>query len=110
MRRSNLATNQWTTIDGRKIDGGSIANYAPGKFIKAGSASDSGFSGPSLKTAYTLDMNQATPTWQPTADMAFPRSFLNLTNLPDGTVLATRGGTDKSGEVDANSVLKAEDW
>ena len=34
--------------------------------------------------------------------MTFPRSFLNLTNLPDGTVLATGGGTDKSGFVDAN--------
>ena len=106
----NLATNQWSTIDSRIIDGGSIANYAPGKFIKAGSAADDGFSGNSLKTAYTLDMNSAGATWQPTSNMNFPRSFLNLTNLPDGTVLATGGGTDKSGFVDANAVLPAEAW
>ena len=106
----NLATNQWSTIDSRVIDGGSIANYAPGKFIKAGSAADDGFSGNSLKTAYTLDMNNAGATWQPTSDMNFPRSFLNLTNLPDGTVLATGGGTDKSGFIDADAVLPAEDW
>jgi fibronectin type 3 domain-containing protein len=106
----DLATNQWTTFDSRVIDGGSIANYAPGRFIKAGSAADDGFSGNSLKTAYTLNMNEAGAIWQPTASMAFPRSFLNLTNLPDGTVLATGGGTDKSGFNDANAVLQPEDW
>jgi chitodextrinase len=42
--------------------------------------------------------------------MAFRRSFLNLTNLPDGTVLATGGGTDKSSQIDANGVLAAENW
>lgn len=106
----DLSTNQWTSIDSRVIDGGSIANYAPGRFIKAGSAADDGYSGSSAKTAYTLNMNAPGATWQPTANMAFPRSFLNLTNLPDGTVLATGGGTDKSGFVDANAVLPAEDW
>ncbi len=106
----DLSTNQWSTIDSRVIDGGSIANYAPGKFIKAGSAADDGFSGNSLKTAYTLNMNSGGATWQPTGNMAFPRSFLNLTNLPDGSVLATGGGTDKSGFIDANGVLPAEDW
>ena len=106
----DLSTNQWTTFDSRVIDGGSIANYAPGRFIKAGSAADDGFSGNSLNTAYTLNMNAANPSWQPTANMSFSRSFLNLTNLPDGTVLATGGGTDKSGFVDANAVLQAEDW
>ena len=106
----DLGTNQWTTFDNRVIDGGSIANYAPGRFIKAGSAADDGFSGKSLKTAYTLNMNAPGAIWQPTGSMAFPRSFLNLTNLPDGTVLATGGGTDKSGFVDANAVLQAEDW
>jgi fibronectin type 3 domain-containing protein len=106
----DLTTNQWTSIDSRVIDGGSIANYAPGRFMKAGSAADDGFSGNSLNTAYTLNMNLPGATWQPTSNMAFPRSFLNLTNLPDGTVLATGGGTDKSGFNDANAVLPAEDW
>jgi fibronectin type 3 domain-containing protein len=106
----DLSTDQWTSIDSRVIDGGSIANYAPGRFIKAGSAADDGYSGDSLKTAYTLNMNEAGAVWQPTSSMSFPRSFLNLTNLPDGTVLATGGGTDKSGFVDSNAVLQPEDW
>ena len=71
----DLDTNQWATVDSRVLNGGSAANYAPGKFLKAGSASDGGFSGQSVNTAYTLDMNQASPTWQATDSMAFPRSF-----------------------------------
>lgn len=106
----DLSTNKWTTFDSRIIDGGSIANYAPGKFIKAGSAADDGYTGSSAKTAFTLNMSAGNATWQPTGGMAFARSFLNLTNLPDGTVLATGGGTDKSGFVDANAVLQAEAW
>ncbi len=98
----NLGTNTWSTVDARVIDGGSIVNYAPGKFMKAGSAADDGNSGPALKTAYTLDMNQPNPTWQPTASMSYPRAFLNLTALPSGEVLASGGDTEKSGFVDAN--------
>jgi hypothetical protein len=106
----DVGTQTWTTVDGRVIDGSSINNYAPNKFIKAGSAADSGNSGPSSRTAFTLDMSQPNPTWQPTSNMAFPRSFVNLTSLPDGTVLATGGDTEKSGFNDANGVLDAEQW
>ena len=106
----NVATQQWATVDSRIIDGGSIVNYAPGKFLKAGSASDSGFTGQSKNSAYTLDMNQPSPTWQATAPMAFARSFLNLTSLADGKVLATGGGTDRSSEDDSRAVLPAEVW
>ncbi|WP_426592550.1 galactose oxidase-like domain-containing protein [Cellulomonas sp. McL0617] len=106
----NVATQTWTTIDSRVIDGSSIVNYAPNKFMKAGSAADSGNSGPSSRTAFTLDMSQPNPTWQPTSSMAFARSFVNLTALPDGTVLATGGDTEKSGHDDANGVLQAERW
>ncbi|WP_144658627.1 galactose oxidase-like domain-containing protein [Paenarthrobacter nicotinovorans] len=106
----NVSTQQWTTVDSRVLDGASIANFAPGKFIKAGSASDSGFTGQSTNTAYTLDMNSQSPAWQATAAMAFPRSFVNLTNLPDGTVLATGGGTDKSGQDVTKAVMQAELW
>ena len=106
----DVGSQQWSTVDDRAIDGGSIANYAPGKFIKAGSAADSGDSGDSLATAYTLDMNQAGATWQPTGNMATGRSFLNLTNLPDGTVLATGGDTTRSAFDDSKAALSAELW
>ncbi|WP_347107526.1 galactose oxidase-like domain-containing protein [Paenarthrobacter sp. S56] len=106
----DVSTQQWTTVDSRVLDGASIANYAPGKFIKAGSASDGGFTGQSTNTAYTLDMNVQNPAWAATASMAFARSFVNLTNLPDGTVLATGGGTDKSGQDLTKAVMQAEVW
>ncbi|NEN05937.1 DUF1929 domain-containing protein [Diaminobutyricibacter tongyongensis] len=106
----DMSTLQWTTIDSRVLDAASVTSYAPGKFLKAGTASDGGFSGQSAKTAYTLDMNQPNPTWQPTASMAYARSFVNLTTLPDGNVLATGGGTDKSGQNEALAVKPAELW
>lgn len=106
----DLNTNAWSTVDSRVIDGGSIVNYAPGKFMKAGSATDSGNSGPSTNAAYTLDLNQPNATWQPTGSMAYPRAFLNLTALPDGSVLASGGDTEKSGYNDANGVLPMEIW
>ena len=43
-------------------------------------------------------MSQPNPTWQPTSNMAFARSFVNLTSLPDGTVLATGGDLVFAGE------------
>lgn len=106
----DVATQQWTTVDSQVLDGASITNYAPGKFLKAGTASDGGFTGISANTAYTLDMNQPNAAWKATAPMAFPRSFVDLTNLPDGTVLATGGGTDKSGQDVSKAVKPAEIW
>ncbi len=87
----DLRTNTWSTVDARILDGGSIVNYAPGKFMKAGSAADDGNSGPSTRNAYTLDMNQPNPTWQPIASMTYPRAFLNLTSLPERRSAGQRG-------------------
>ena len=42
--------------------------------------------------------------------MAFPRSYLNLTTLPDGQVLATGGETDKNGGNLSHAVCAAELW
>jgi hypothetical protein len=42
--------------------------------------------------------------------MAYPRSFLNLTTLPDGTVLATGGESDKNGGNINNAIYAAELW
>ena len=107
----NLTTNAWTTIDSRIIDGASPAMYLPSKFVKAGSASDSqGGSAPVYNTAYVLDMTAASPAWQQVPSMVYPRSFMNMTVLPDGTVLATGGETDRNGGNIANAVYAAELW
>jgi hypothetical protein len=82
----------------------------PDKIMKAGKASDSQSTGPSLNTTYVLDMTQSSPGWKQTASMAYPRSYLNLTELPDGTVLATGGETDRNGGNISNAVYAAELW
>jgi hypothetical protein len=106
----NLSTQTWTSIDSRIIDGASATMYTPGKIVKAGSATDSQGTGPSSNTTFVLDMTQPTPAWQQTPPMAYARSFVNLTTLPDGTVLATGGESDKNGGNIANAVYAAELW
>jgi hypothetical protein len=84
--------------------------YTYGKFMKAGSATDSEGIGPSSNTTFVLDMTQSSPAWRQTPSMAYPRSFLNFTTLPDGSVLATGGESDKNGGTIANAVYAAELW
>lgn len=100
----------WTVTDPVAVDGASATMYDVGKVIKAGTASDSGDAGAAASTAYLTDLNAASPRWTQTGSMQFPRSFVNLTTLPDGTVLATGGETTKDGSSPANAVLAAEDW
>ena len=80
----NLTTQTWTTVDSRVFDGHSSVMYLPGKFMKAGTATADNQGQPSFATTYVLDMTQSSPAWQQTASMANPRSYLNLTILPDG--------------------------
>ena len=105
-------TESWTTSDPNVVDGGSTAMYDTGKVIKAGSTYGGNplSNNSSAATAYTTDLSQATPTWTQTGSMAYPRSYLNLTPLPDGTVLATGGGTTTNGGNLNGGVLPAEDW
>jgi len=106
----NLNTQSWSVVDSRIVDGGSATMYLPGKIMKSGSATDSQGTGPSSNSTYVLDTTQPTPAWQQTPSMAYARSFLNLTTLPDGSVLATGGETDKNGGNIANAVYAAELW
>jgi hypothetical protein len=106
----NVSTQSWSVVDSRIIEGGAASMYLPGKIMKAGSATDSQGTGTSANTTFVLDTTQPTPTWQQTPSMAYPRSFLNLTALPDGSVLATGGETDKNGGTISNAVYAAELW
>lgn len=83
----------------------------PGKIMKSGTSTDPDmpvFN--SAATTYVLDMNEPTPKWRQTSSMAHPRTFHNLTLLPDGTVLATGGGiTTDRGDL-PGAVHTAELW
>jgi Domain of unknown function (DUF1929)/Bacterial Ig domain/Glyoxal oxidase N-terminus/Kelch motif len=106
----DLNTQLWTTLDPTIVDGGSSVMYQPGKIMKAGSASDSQNSGASSKTTFTLDTTQSSPAWVQTPSMSYARTFLNLVTLPDDSVLAVGGETDKNGGNIANAVYAAELW
>ncbi len=106
----DLNTQSWTTVDSRVFDGHSSAMYLPGKIVKAGTATADNPGLPAAATTYVLDMTQSTPAWQATASMANPRSYLNLTILPDGQVLATGGGTTTDKANFSTAVYPAELW
>ncbi len=79
--------------------------YEPGKILYAGGGGNTGWGqspdpddNAPTATAETIDLNQASPTWQNTSPMSAPRRHLNSTILPDGQVLVT-GGTRGGGFV-----------
>jgi len=113
-RTLDPATATWTTVGTSPFDGMSAVMYRPDKIMKAGSWADPDFNGAkvynsSAQTA-VIDMGAGTPTWRSTAPMAFPRSYQNMTLLPDGTVLATGGMTTSDGTDLSKAVLAAELW
>jgi hypothetical protein len=107
----DVNTQSWTMVDPRILDGGSAAMYAPGKFIKTGTATAPRFADlPAAPTTYLLDMNQPAPAWRQTAPMAYPRSYHQLVPLPDGSVLVVGGGKETSGWDVSQAVYAAELW
>jgi hypothetical protein len=93
------------------IEPHSAAMYVPGKIVTSGTWSDPSFENRTVTGRTTvIDLNQPNPTWRETAPMAFPRSYHTLTNLPDGSVIATGGLTSSDGYKLQNAVLPAEIW
>jgi hypothetical protein len=105
----DVASQTWTTVDPRSIDGGSSVMYRPGAVMKTGAAWDDGRANPSSAT-YVLDIAQPTPAWRQTASMAFARVTHNVTLLPDGTVLVTGGSGNANVSDPASVVYNAELW
>jgi fibronectin type 3 domain-containing protein len=104
----------WSTVATSPFDGHSAVMYRPNKIMKAGTWADPDFQGPLAyntdgRTA-VIDMSAPTPVWRETAAMAHGRAYHNLTLLPDGTVLASGGGSRSDGVDAANAVLPAEIW
>jgi hypothetical protein len=102
-----LAEGGWTDVSlggaGHRTYGSAVL-FEPGKVLVAGGGD------PPTAHAETIDLLAAGPAWSATAPMAHARQQLNLTLLPDGTVLAT-GGTSAAGFNNATgAVLEPELW
>jgi hypothetical protein len=107
----DINTQTWTVVDPVVIDGHSSVMYGLNKFMKSGtSATSDPPYGPAAPTTYVLDMASAQPAWRETAPMAFPRSYHNLTLLPDGSVLATGGEKTTDPFDQTQAVFPAELW
>ena len=110
-RTLDVATQTWTTVDPQGVDGGSAAQYVPGKILQSGLGSLAGLPvRPATTTTYVLDTNVGSPQWRQTAPMAYGRSYHNLTILPDGSVLAIGGESETDGNDVTKAVFKAERW
>ena len=86
--------------------------YGFNKFMKSGTSatSDPPYV-PAAATTYVLDMSQTQPAWRATAPVMFPRTYHNLTILPDGSVLATGGSKSTEACSDqSQAVLPVELW
>ena len=87
-------TGQWEVVGdtfvGKDREYGSSVMYDVGKVLITGGGR------PPQDTAERIDLNQATPKWEPAGKMATGRRQHNATLLPDGTVIVT-GGTSGDG-------------
>lgn len=106
----DLTTQSWSIAVPNIVDGASSSMYLPGKIMKSGTSADSQEVGLAANTTYVLDTTVPSPVWKQTPSMAYARCFMNQTVLPDGTVLATGGESDKNGGNIANAVYAAELW
>jgi len=110
-RTLDVNAQSWTVVDPTMLDAGSAVMYIPGKVLKSGTSatSDPPFKS-SVRNAYVLDMTQSSPSWRAISPMSFPRTYHNMTVLPDGNVLVTGGvGTTNPDDLQ-NVVYAAEMW
>jgi hypothetical protein len=97
----------WTDVS---LGGGGYRFYGSAVLFEPGRVLAAGGGDPPTAHAEIIDLLAASPAWSATAPMAHARQQLNLTLLPDGTVLAT-GGTSASGFNNASGgVLEPELW
>jgi len=88
---------------------GAWAMYDAGKVLVAGGlqAIDNGTV---VNSAFTVDLNGATPVVTPTAPMANARSFANSVILPNGEVMVVGGTNVGAFFSDAGSIYTPEIW
>jgi hypothetical protein len=97
-------TNSATAVNPTSRGYGTAVMYEPGKVLLVGGAD------PPVATAEKIDLNLASPAWQPAGVMSTARRQLNATILPDGAVLVTGGSNAAGFNNPAGAVFTAERW
>ena len=101
------AAQTWTPGPTSPITNGEAVMYRPGKILVSGGAA--GYGAASKRSAATIDMTVASPTWQAAASMSFARTYHSQLVLPDGKVLAV-GGSNTFATSSIAGVQAAEVW
>ena len=105
LHQLRMAQNNGTTYEESNRGAGTAVMYAPGKVLILGGGAASGVT----STTELIDLNLASPQFVAGPSMAYARTHLDATLLPDGSVLVT-GGTNSISTSDADAVLPAELW
>ena len=107
----NVDAQTWTPVGGQSgIFNGSSIQYLPGNILYSGGASAVLTTEPAQDTTAVLDTTAATPEWQQTAPMLYPRIYHTLTMLANGQVLAVGGESTSNQQVITTGVLPTEIW
>jgi galactose oxidase len=89
----------WTPLTERANKGREYASavmYSDINTLEGGKVIYIGGGNPPTNAVEIIDLNKASPTWETTGPMKFPRRQHNAVLLPDGTILVT-GGTRGNG-------------
>jgi hypothetical protein len=101
---------RWSNAPARRFGRrkyGPCVMYNTGRIIAIGGGLMT--AGDPTNTAEIINLGAASPSWQYTASMRYPRRHANAVVLPDGTVLVV-GGTSKGVNVADGRVLAPELW
>jgi galactose oxidase len=105
---NTVGTGAWSTLAYMNFAGS--RDYGPGVMYDVGRVLVVGGSDPPTATAETIDLGAATPAWQYTASMHYPRRQHNAVLMPDGKVFVV-GGSSGAGFDNPNApVYPTEMW
>ena len=85
-------------------------DYGPGVMYDIGKVLAVGGSDPPTATTETIDLNAATPSWQFSGSMHFPRRQSNAVILPDGKVFVVGGSSGGGFDDSTHPVFPTEMW
>jgi hypothetical protein len=105
---NTAGTGAWSNV--AVLNFGGFRDYGPAMMYDSGKVLVVGGADPPTATAEIIDLNAATPAWQFTGSMHFPRRQHNAVILPDGTVLIVGGSSGSGFDNSSTPVLPAEMW